>query len=101
VLASRAPPLLNRAAWDPVESGLPSRGRPLMAHRIGPTREVSLAKQRLVCDLEHDRPRGAVVRIEIKSTRASRPGHPMVRDAALCSAHAKQLRDMGLEIVRG
>jgi hypothetical protein len=37
--------------------------------------------------------------VEIKSTRASKPGHPMVRQAALCAAHARQLREMGLEIV--
>ncbi len=59
-----------------------------------------MARQRLECDLEHDRPRVAVVRVEIKSTRASKPGHPMVRTAALCATHARQLRDMGLEVVR-
>jgi hypothetical protein len=59
-----------------------------------------LAKHRFECDLEHDRPRAATVRVEIKSTRASRPGHPMVRRAALCAAHARQLREMGLEVVR-
>jgi hypothetical protein len=47
------------------------------------------------CDLEHDGPRVAVVRVEVKSTRASRPGHPMVRTAALCTAHARQLRAHG------
>jgi hypothetical protein len=59
-----------------------------------------LAKSKLECDLEHDRPRAATVRIEIKSTRASKPGHPMVRTAAICAAHARQLREMGLELVR-
>jgi hypothetical protein len=38
--------------------------------------------------------------VEIKSTRASKPGHPMVREAILCAAHARQLREMGLEIVK-
>jgi hypothetical protein len=51
------------------------------------------------CDLDHVRPRPAVVRVQIKSTRARRPGHPMVRDLALCSSHARQLRELGIEIV--
>ena len=58
-----------------------------------------MAKRKLECDLEHDRPRAASVRLEIKSTRANKPGHPMVRQAALCATHARQLRDMGLEVV--
>ncbi len=58
-----------------------------------------MAKRKLECDLDHDRPRAAAVRLEIKSTRASQPGHPMVRTAALCAAHARELREMGLEIV--
>jgi hypothetical protein len=58
-----------------------------------------VAKGKLECDLDHDRPRAAAVRLEIKSTRASKPGHPMVRTAALCAAHARELREMGLEIV--
>jgi hypothetical protein len=37
--------------------------------------------------------------VEIKSTRASKPGHPMVRQVVVCAAHARQLREMGLEIV--
>ena len=60
-----------------------------------------MAKSKLKCDLPHDRPRVAAVRLEIKSTRAGRPGHPMVRSAALCAAHARQLREMGLELVGG
>ena len=59
----------------------------------------TLPKQALICDLEHDRPRPAVVRLQIKSTRASRPGHPMVRETALCATHARQLRNLGLEFV--
>jgi len=58
-----------------------------------------LVTHKLTCDLEHDRPRAATVRVEIKSTRASKPGHPMIRAAALCAAHARELREMGLEIV--
>jgi hypothetical protein len=56
-------------------------------------------KKHLECDLEHDRPRAAVVRVEIKSTRASKPGRPLVRTVLLCATHARQLRDMGLGIV--
>lgn len=59
-----------------------------------------MTKRKLKCDLEHDRPRAATVRVEIKSTRARKPGHPMVRQAALCAAHARQLREMGLEVVK-
>ena len=56
-------------------------------------------KNKRNCDLEHDRPRAAAVRVEIKSTRVNKPGHPMVREAALCATHARQLREMGLELV--
>ena len=53
-----------------------------------------MAKDRLKCDLPHDRPRVATVRVEIKSTRAGRPGHPMVRDrSAVCNARAPAARD--------
>ena len=62
-------------------------------------RHIPFPKRRLKCDLEHDRPRPAAVRSEIKSTRATRPGHPMVRTAVLCAAHARVLREMGPEIV--
>ncbi len=51
------------------------------------------------CDLEHARPARAVVRIEVKSTRAGRPGHPMVRIVVVCASHARKLREMGLELV--
>ncbi len=57
-------------------------------------------KAKLTCDLDHERPRAATVRIEVKSVRAGRPGHPMVRALALCSSHAEQLRGMGIDIVR-
>jgi hypothetical protein len=56
-------------------------------------------KNKRNCDLEHDRPRAAAVRLEIKSKRVNKPGHPMVREAALCATHARQLREMGLELV--
>jgi hypothetical protein len=52
-----------------------------------------------LCDLERERPRAATVRVEVKSTRANKPGHPMVRTLALCATHVRQLRDMGFEIV--
>ena len=42
----------------------------------------------------------ASVLVEIKLTRASKPGHPMVRKAALCAAHARELREIGLEVVK-
>lgn len=55
--------------------------------------------ERLTCDLEHDRSVPATVKLEIKSTRAGRPGHPMIRVTALCAAHARELRRLGLELV--
>jgi hypothetical protein len=67
--------------------------------RSGIVWEVALANG-MKCDLEHDRSRTAKVRIEVKSVRAGRPGHPMVRDLALCAMHAEQLREFGIDIVR-
>jgi hypothetical protein len=52
------------------------------------------------CDLEHARPARATVRLEVKSTRAGRPGHPMIRVVAVCASHARQLREIGLELVQ-
>jgi hypothetical protein len=54
---------------------------------------------KLMCDLEHRRATPAAVKLEIKSTRAGKPGHPMIRIAALCAAHARELRRLGLEVV--
>jgi hypothetical protein len=51
------------------------------------------------CDLEHARTRPASVRIQVKSTRLGRPGHPMVRELALCAAHARALRELGIEVI--
>jgi 2-keto-3-deoxy-L-rhamnonate aldolase RhmA len=56
--------------------------------------------QHVTCDLDHARAAKATVRLEIKSTRANRPGHPMVRVVAVCATHARQLRELGLELVR-
>jgi hypothetical protein len=55
--------------------------------------------QALMCDLDHKRGTRAIVRLEIKSTRAGRPGHPMIRVVAVCAAHAAELRKLGLELV--
>ena len=56
--------------------------------------------QRVTCDLEHARAVPAAVRLEIKSTRVGKPGHPKVRVAALCAGHARELRKLGLELVQ-
>ncbi|MGZ4242642.1 MAG: hypothetical protein ACXVQ7_13660 [Actinomycetota bacterium] len=53
------------------------------------------------CDLQHDRPRAAVVRVQVKSTRVGRPGRPMIRELAVCKMHAQQLRTFGIEVVAG
>jgi len=39
------------------------------------------------------------VKLEIKSTRAGKPGHPMIRVVAVCATHARELRRLGLELV--
>ncbi len=54
---------------------------------------------KLICDFEHERPVRATVKLEVKSTRAGKPGHPMIRVTALCAAHARELRKLGLELV--
>lgn len=54
----------------------------------------------LRCDLAHTRSVRAVVKLEIKSTRAGKAGHPMVRVIGVCAGHARQLRELGLELVR-
>jgi hypothetical protein len=56
---------------------------------------------KLTCDLEHTRAVPATVKLEIKSTRAGKPGHPMIRVVAVCAPHARQLRRLGLELVQG
>ena len=56
--------------------------------------------EKLTCDLEHERRVRAALKLEIKSTRAGKPGHPMVRVAAVCAGHARELRRMGLELVQ-
>jgi hypothetical protein len=58
-----------------------------------------MAKGVMTCELEHERPRRAAIRVEIKSSRASSPGRPMIREVTLCAEHARQLRQIGLEIV--
>ena len=53
----------------------------------------------LTCDFEHQRAVPAVVKLEIKSSRASKPGHPMIRVTAVCATHAPELRRQGLQLV--
>lgn len=55
--------------------------------------------EKLTCDLEHARNVQAAVKLEIKSTRAGKPGHPMIRVVAVCATHARELRRLGLELV--
>jgi hypothetical protein len=52
------------------------------------------------CDLGHQRAVAAVVRVVVKSMRVGKPGHPMTRELALCAAHARELRDFGVDVVR-
>lgn len=51
------------------------------------------------CDLDHQRSARAVITLHIKSTRAGKPGHPMVRVVSVCAKHARELRDLGIELV--
>lgn len=53
------------------------------------------------CDLTHQRSARAVVTLQIKSTKTGKPGHPMVRVMSICAKHARQLRDLGIELVEG
>lgn len=55
--------------------------------------------KRLTCDLEHERTVPAAVKLEIKSTRARKAGHPMIRVTAVCATHARELRRLGLQLV--
>lgn len=73
---------------------------PLALRTIAPTSKgvLTMAKQ-LACDLSHERVVPAAIRLEIKSTRASRPGHPMIRVTAVCATHARELRRLGLQLV--
>ena len=54
---------------------------------------------KLKCDLVHAKAVPAAVKLEIKSTRAGKPGHPMIRIAAVCASHARELRKLGLELI--
>jgi hypothetical protein len=51
------------------------------------------------CDLSHNRAVRAVLKLEIKSTRVGKAGHPMIRAAAVCATHARLLRELGLTLV--
>jgi hypothetical protein len=51
------------------------------------------------CDLPHGRAARAVVRVQVKSNRIDKPGHPMTRDLSLCPGHARELRHIGIELV--
>ena len=53
----------------------------------------------LTCDLAHERTVRAAIKLEIKSTRATKPGHPMIRVTAVCATHARELRRLGLQLV--
>ncbi len=54
---------------------------------------------KLMCNLDHPKPVAAALKLEIKSTRVGKPGHPMVRTIAVCKSHAQTLRKAGVEIV--
>jgi len=56
--------------------------------------------ENLTCDLNHKRSVPAALKLEIRSTRAGKPGHPMVRVAAVCIAHARELRRLGIELIQ-
>jgi hypothetical protein len=54
---------------------------------------------KLICDFDHQRRVPAALRLEVKSSRAGKPGHPMIRAVAVCASHARELRRLGLELV--
>ncbi|HET9722608.1 MAG TPA: hypothetical protein VFR44_02055 [Actinomycetota bacterium] len=51
------------------------------------------------CDLVHQRSARAVVTLQVKSTRTGKPGHPMVRVVSVCAKHARELRELGIDLV--
>lgn len=55
--------------------------------------------KKLMCDFAHTRTVPAVIRLEVKSTRAGKPGHPMIRVVGVCETHARELRRFGLQLV--
>jgi hypothetical protein len=59
-----------------------------------------MTRWNVYCDLAHDRPKRAVIRVQVKSNRAGTPGRPMERDLALCGSHAQRLRELGVDVVR-
>jgi hypothetical protein len=68
-------------------------------HSPDPKQEDPLVADKLSCDLEHERAVQATLKLEIKSIRVGRPGRPMVRAVAVCAAHARELRKLGLEVI--
>ena len=58
-----------------------------------------MVTNRLSCDLEHARAIPAALKLEIKSIRVGTAGRPMIRVAAVCAAHARELRKLGLELI--
>ena len=59
-----------------------------------------IVSERLTCDLAHERRVPAALKLEVKSTRAGRAGHPMIRVLSVCATHARELRRIGMELVR-
>jgi hypothetical protein len=43
------------------------------------------------CDLDHERATRAVVRIQVKSTRLGRAGHPMIRELVRQQEHPQEI----------
>jgi hypothetical protein len=60
---------------------------------------IDVVGNRPSCDMEHERARRAVVRVQVKSTRVGKQGHPMTREYLLCAGHARELRVFGFEVV--
>ena len=86
---------------QPDEFEFPAPSGPWLLNTMPPTmKRRPRVAEKLTCDLEHGKPVPATVRLEIKSTRAGKPGHPMIRVVAVCASHARQLRELGLELVR-
>jgi hypothetical protein len=98
---SSTPPALRHAPCHLTHRGgaePPARGMRRRTVESGPIRKARGWRTRRSCDLEHDRPRAATVRVEIRSTRANTPGHPMVRRAALCATHDLERGHFGATI---
>src|SRR6266511_1613163 len=64
-----------------------------------PCRYDVLMQTDFSCELDHARATRAVLRVVVSSNRLGVPRRPLVRELRLCSGHARQLRQLGIEVI--